>query len=245
MKIRNPQSRRDLSIRKQDRVVDVGPGNFPHPRANVIVDKFDSNNYHRSGDVRILKHQEFICADGENLPFADKAFDYSICCHVLEHVDDPLKFVSEQARVAGRGYLETPSLLGEYLMPKESHKWVLMEIGEKVVMYEKEKIDFFTCPDMGYVFLEYLPKTSVAYKMLQRTHINLTNVSYEWSRDIEVLVNPDSSYYREFFTRPPGPEYCREMFPSRSLGKEAMTALWALGDVFISAVKSKVLKING
>jgi SAM-dependent methyltransferase len=103
MKVRNPRNRQDLNIKKTDRVLEVGGGHRPHPRANVVVDKFIHNNFHRSGDLKVLKNQVFLEADGENLPFSDKEFDYVICSHVLEHVENPEKFLSEQFRVAKRG----------------------------------------------------------------------------------------------------------------------------------------------
>ena len=72
MKIKNPKNRLDLSIKRSDRVLEIGGGNNPHPRSNVVVDKFPDINYHRSGDIKVLKHQTFIQADGEDLPFKDK-----------------------------------------------------------------------------------------------------------------------------------------------------------------------------
>ena len=71
MKIRNPKSRFNLNIMKKDRVIEVGGGHNPHPRSNVIVDKFIDSNYHRHSDIKVLKHQQFIQADGENLPFVE------------------------------------------------------------------------------------------------------------------------------------------------------------------------------
>ena len=123
MKLRNPVGREDLHLKKHFRVLEVGGGHNPHPRSNVVVDKYVDSNYHRSGDLAVYKNQQFICADGEDLPFGDKSFDYAICCQVIEHVDNPVRFMAEQTRVARAGYLETPSLIGEYLMPKENH-WI-------------------------------------------------------------------------------------------------------------------------
>ena len=222
--------------------MEVGPGNFPHPRANVLAEKFIDSNYHRSGDMKMLAHQELVQADGENLPFEDHSFDYVICSHVLEHVDNPLKFVAEQSRVAKKGYLETPSLLGEYLIPKESHRWVLLDIDDKIVMYEKEKIDFKVYPDFGYLFQQFLPKHSSGFKIMQRTHPGLFNVCYEWKENIDVLVNPDSSYYKEFFTSPINEKLCQVVFPSRSMKDEIKTAMWAISDIFGSVVKNKSWK---
>ena len=112
MKIKRPRSRFDLSIKKNDYVLEVGGGHNPHPRSNVVVDKFVDDNTHRAHDLKVLPKQKFVHADGENIPFKELEFNYVICCHVLEHVEDPRKFVSEQTRVASKGYIETPSLIG-------------------------------------------------------------------------------------------------------------------------------------
>lgn len=242
MKLSNPKSREALSIKRRYNVLEVGPGNHPHKRSNVLLDKFVDDNYHRAGDLKILKHQRFVEGDGETLPFKDKEFDYLICCHVLEHVTDPIKFLKEQSRVAGMGYLETPSIIGEYLMPKESHRWVIQEIDGKIVMYEKEKINFHISSDMGYIFQEYLPKNSIGYKIMERTHRNLTVVNYEWKDDIDVLVNPDSTYYSDFFTKPFREDMFQKLMPNRSLKTELANSILAIGDIITSVVKSKLLK---
>jgi len=137
MKTRTPYNRDDLKIGRRDKVVEIGPGHNPSFRSNVIVEKFVDTNYHRCGDVKIYPHQKFINADGENLPFKDNEFDYVICNQVLEHTENPEKFVAEQSRVAKRGYLETPSMIGEFLFPKESHKWIILDIDKKLVLFEK------------------------------------------------------------------------------------------------------------
>ncbi|WP_207427307.1 bifunctional 2-polyprenyl-6-hydroxyphenol methylase/3-demethylubiquinol 3-O-methyltransferase UbiG [Pedobacter sp. SYSU D00535] len=242
MKVRKPASRKDLSIRKEFRVLDIGGGHNPHPRANVVVDKYINDNTHRGRDIRVLHNQEFIHADGEHLPFKDKEFDYVICCHVLEHVENPEQFVAEQSRVAPRGYIETPSLLGEFLAPKESHKWVLQEIDNKIVLYEKEKIDFRPQYDFGDLFLYYLPKISVGYKIIERTQPDLFTLRHEWKDNIEILVNPDSSYYREFFTKPWDEKFYDKVFQPRSLGQEGLAALSAIVEITGSVFKSKILK---
>ena len=78
MRIGSPASRLKLDIKPDDRVLDIGSGDFPHPRANVCVDKYVSDNTHRSSDIKVLSHQTFMQADGENLPFEDDEFDYVI-----------------------------------------------------------------------------------------------------------------------------------------------------------------------
>lgn len=242
MKIRNPSSRFDLTIKGQYKVLEVGGGHNPNPRSNIVVDKFVDSNYHRSDDIKVYHHQEFLNADGENLPFEDRSFDYVICAQVLEHVNDPVKFVKEQVRVSPRGYMETPSIIGEFLIPKESHRWILQEIDNKIVMYDKEQIGFRPMQDFGYVFQEFLPKNSIGFKIMQQTHSDLTMVKYEWQDDLELLVNPDSSYYRDFFTKPWDEAACNRFLTKKSLGKEGLSSFSAFLDICKSVFRSKILK---
>ena len=83
MKVSTPKSRQDLHIKRRDRVLEVGPGNRPSFRANVLVEKFLGDDTHRCGGLRIFPHQQLVNAAAEALPFADKEFDYVICksCH--------------------------------------------------------------------------------------------------------------------------------------------------------------------
>jgi SAM-dependent methyltransferase len=115
-----------LNIKPTDRVLEVGSGNRPRKRANVLCDKFVTDNTERSGgDNIVIDARPFVVADGHALPFKDKSFDYVIASHILEHADEPEKFVGELARVAKRGYIETPSELGEKIFGWSFHRWIV------------------------------------------------------------------------------------------------------------------------
>jgi len=241
MKIRTPLDRDDLKIRKKEKVLEVGSGHNPCFRSNVIVEKFIDSNYHRSGNVKLYPHQSFVNADGENLPFKDKEFDYVICSQVLEHVDDPAKFIHEQCRVAKRGYIETPSLIGEFLFPKASHKWVILEIDDKLVLFEKSKMPGNYENNYGELFLNYLPYQSLPYKMLWLTEGNLMLNRYEWKDEIEFIVNPEDAYYSSFFNKKWNREMSEKIFPPRSSSCEIFNLVRALFHLMKIKVKSRFI----
>jgi len=241
MKTANPKSRSDLNIKRNSRVLEVGGGHNPHPRSNMVVDKFIDSNYHRHADIKVLKHQEFLQADGENLPFADNEFDYVICNQVLEHVESPEAFLKEQMRVSKCGYLETPSLIGEYLFPKESHRWLILELDNKLVLYDKEKYWFKTGMDFGFLFLTYLPKTSVAYKMLIETKPNFMTVRYEWKDTIDYVVNPENPEYLKYFTTYWDEEMVRKFFPHNGNGSEFYNSFKSFMKIFFRGIGGKYL----
>lgn len=228
MKIRTPLDRHDLNIKRKDRVLEIGSGNNPSFRSNVIVEKFVDNNYHRSGNIKLYPHQTFVNGDGENLPFKDKEFGYVICNQVLEHVDDPFKFIKEQCRVAKRGYIETPSLIGEFLFPKASHKWVILEIDEKLVLFEKAKMPGNYKNNYGELFLNYLPYQSVLYRLLWLTEGQMMINRYEWKNEIDFIVNPEDSYYQSFFLEKWDRRMTEKIFPQRSCSKEIRRSFQAL-----------------
>ncbi|MEN6618390.1 MAG: class I SAM-dependent methyltransferase [Rikenellaceae bacterium] len=233
MKIRNPYSKDSLSLKKSFRVLEIGPGSNPTRRANVLTERYVNDNFHRRGDFKLYPHQTLVQADGENLPFRDGEFDYVICCHVLEHVDNPDKFMQEQFRVAHKGYIETPSLLGEFLAPKISHKWVILEIDNKLVLYEKSKMQYKFDADYGDFFLNYLPYQSVPFRLLMLSRINVTTVRCEWKDSMEFIINPEDEYYSSFFTKRWTPEMVRKIFPETSFSVEFRKFTKALIHLFI------------
>lgn len=241
MKISNPISRDKLRIPSGVQVLDIGSGHNPHPRANVVADKFVDTNYHRSNNIKVLKQQRFVQADGENMPFADGEFGYVICCHVLEHVDRPENFYTEMQRVAKTGYVETPSLIGEMLIPKESHQWVILDIDNTIVMVSKKRLGFHASHDFGDLFLDYLPKISIAYKMLQRTQPQLLTVNYEWKDKIDFIIEPNNEDLMRFFNSPWDLQMYERIIPKRSYSSELFSAMGATLDIFKSVVKSKLL----
>jgi SAM-dependent methyltransferase len=117
-------SRTHLPYNAEWLVLDLGSGHRPHPRADVLLDRYHMDNTERGGQALAMPvGKRFIIGDAECLPFRDKVFDFVICSHVAEHVQDPAAFCEEMNRVGRAGYIETPSKWGEILRHPPIHRW--------------------------------------------------------------------------------------------------------------------------
>ena len=99
-------------------VLDVGCGYTANKYANVICDTQDLKTFY--------KDKKFVQLNQKKLPFKDKEFDFVIASHVLEHVPDPIFFLSEIQRVSSKGgYIEVPTKLEDNLVfeNKNDHLW--------------------------------------------------------------------------------------------------------------------------
>jgi len=108
-------------------VLDIGSGHNPHPRADVLVDRFLLDNNRtvvRSGKKAIIPEGKlFVIADACAIPFRNDAFNFIIASHIAEHIEDIDNFCSELNRVGEGGYLETPSKFAEILRHPPYHIW--------------------------------------------------------------------------------------------------------------------------
>ena len=118
--------KRIKSILPEYRVLEIGPGANPHKRSNVLLEKpFESEEETQmqfGHGHKLVTDKPVVFYDGNRFPFDDKEFDYVICSHVLEHVDDVPCFLKEVFRVSHKGYFEYPLINYEYLFNYEVHK---------------------------------------------------------------------------------------------------------------------------
>lgn len=106
-------------------VLDVGSGDKPSWRADVLLDRYVGAEHagQRSGGRTARVTRPLFDAPADDMPFADGAFDYAICSHVLEHVPDPASVVAELTRVARAGYIEVPEAASAKIVDFPSHLW--------------------------------------------------------------------------------------------------------------------------
>jgi hypothetical protein len=174
-------------------VLEIGSGDNPNPRANILVDRFLSDNTERGGTIVI--DRPLVVADAHQLPFRDDVFAYIICSHILEHMDDPLQFAHELQRVGQAGYIGSPSEIGERLFHWSFHRWYVNLVGDTLVLHPKEPAEPF-----GELF-DYLYEYNPAYYFFQRSMPDLFWVEHEWHGTLKLaladasplpLHNPDA-----------------------------------------------------
>jgi SAM-dependent methyltransferase len=114
-------------------VLEVGSGQSPHPRSDVLVDKYVADDFERPQEGGIDVAKPFVVADGHQLPFADDSFAYVIALHVLEHAAEPERFANELSRVAAAGFVQVPSSVSELTFGWPYHPWLIDREGDTLV----------------------------------------------------------------------------------------------------------------
>ncbi len=148
------------SIGVNDRVLEIGPGADPHPRSNVLLEmQFDDESEYEKQfghDQKLVTDKPVVFYDGKKFPFEDRAFDYIICSHVLEHVPDLEAFLSEVFRVAPKGYFEFPKVTYEYLYNIDAHLNYLKFENNTLYYLKKDKTQLNDFKPVQSFFMETL-----------------------------------------------------------------------------------------
>ncbi len=211
-------------------VLEIGSGDNPNPRSNVLVDRFlGSDNRERGGDLVV--DRPFVVADAHHLPFKDGAFAYAICSHILEHMDDPAQFADELQRTCAAGYIQSPSEIAERMFHWSFHRWYVNLVGDTLVLHPKEQGEPF-----GELF-DYLYEYNSAYYFFQRSMPDLFWIEREWRsgelkvevRDSSPLPLKDPAALRELARPRRGPLGLIGLFFFALVGRLARTNVRKLG----------------
>lgn len=153
-----------LNIRRSDLVLEVGPGETPYWKSDVLADKFDNSDEVPAGTfgggMQKTYNRPFFKMENNRLPFKNDSFNMLICSHVLEHVpaNEIPGFLNELFRVASRVYLEFPTVLYEFIRDIEAHVNMLAIDGEELIYIKKEDMTPYTG-----AFSEYMQKALREY----------------------------------------------------------------------------------
>ena len=194
-RIRSFRRRRiDLPVGPDDLVLDVGSGDKPSWRADVLLDGYPGEEHasQRSGLHAARVDRPLFVADAGAMPFQDDAFDFVICSHVLEHVLDPAAVVAELSRVARAGYIEVPLAASSKILDFPSHLWwcrqdddgTLVLTGKTEPWHDREVHDHLRATGVDRALDELLNNTYF--------HHHLISVSWQGSVSVRVEGAPSA-----------------------------------------------------
>jgi hypothetical protein len=189
------------SIKKSDKVLEVGPGATPHPRSDVFLElKYESleERIAQSGNVGIIQTEKpVIYYDGKDFPFDDHEFDYVICSHVLEHVCEPEKMIAELTRVSTKGYIEFPTIYYEFIWNFPEHVTILFWDGERIYYLSKEELHFKEFKQISDFYYNVMPPYLNNFVDTGKKFIMQ---GFEWENKIEIEKAKNMSYvtYNDF-----------------------------------------------
>jgi SAM-dependent methyltransferase len=130
-----------LAIRPSDFVVEIGAGTTPFRNTRLIVDKYPFDNLERAGDI--AGTAPVIQADAVRLPLKRDSCDVLFMSHVIEHLDEPQRFVDEARRCARNVYLEFPAARRELLYAWRYHRWLVELAGRRLVFHRNDVPQLF------------------------------------------------------------------------------------------------------
>ncbi len=173
-------------VKPNDLVLEVGSGGNPYFRSNVLLDAYEETRERHW--VPLVCDRPTILGFVEDLPFQDKAFDFVIASHVLEHSTDPARFLSELQRVAKAGYIEVPDAFMERINPYRDHRLEITSRDDCLVIRKKsawcvdhELLELYEDRVKRIVTRETMPKNPFIF-----------HVRYFWRDHIDYkILNPD------------------------------------------------------
>lgn len=198
------------SILPTDKVLEIGPGAMPHPRADMFLEKrfeneelaFQQRGYELAKDYS----RKIIYYDNLPFPFKDKEFDYVICSHVIEHIpsEDLEFFIKELQRIAHKGYIEFPTIFYELINYQPVHLW-LMNLRDDTILFLNK--NHFTTNYVHKVYRElfytedkYLNKSFQKFKELFFAGFEWRdNINYKIVESYDELINEsDFERYKRY-----------------------------------------------
>ena len=200
---------RQFNIKRTDTVLEVGSGQRPLIRSDILCDKFPFSSYERLLKAPVVIDRPFVAADALHLPFEDEAIDFLYCADLAEHLDQPHKFLDECMRVAHKGAIITPSILAERLFGWDYHA-VMYEVRDgKLIIHRK------TLKNWGWfggTFHE-LCLDDKYFRQVFLRHPELFRVTYEWEDTIQYEYAPTEDPEDTVWRRVSSADHVVEMSP--------------------------------
>ena len=173
---------------QQGAVLEVGSGQAPHPRADVVVDKYVVDSFERPLGLAMSFSKPLVVGDGHQLPFKDQSFAYVIALHVLEHATDPSQFTAEMARVAPAGFVQVPSRESELAFGWPYHPWLIDRRGQALIFEPRGDLVSVAGPLLHQGFAE-----SPSFRLWFAAHRSRWHHSVRWRSRLPVETTGPSA----------------------------------------------------
>lgn len=173
-------------VTKDALVLEVGSGGKPYPRADVLLDAYEHSR--ERNWAPLIADRPTVLGFVEQLPFRDKAFDFVIASHVLEHSPDPEQFIAELQRVAKAGYIEVPDAFFERVNPLLDHRLEITQRDGRLVIRKKP------APVVDHDLVELYEDRAKSHMTTELFvgHPFAFHVRYYWQGKIDFVVeNPE------------------------------------------------------
>ncbi|MCF8196961.1 MAG: methyltransferase domain-containing protein [Polynucleobacter sp.] len=194
-KLRWSLRRLHVPVGKNELVLEVGAGGNPYPRANVMLDAMETTIERNEQDL--IRDRPLVLGLCEELPFKDKSFDFIIASHVLEHTDNPEKFLSELMRVGRAGYIETPEGWFEKMCAFTYHRLEVSADRDKLLIRKKPS---WKPDEIAKLWDIKLAKSMQLYKFL-RINPDINHLRFYWEDSIKFeILNPNCNASWEYPT---------------------------------------------
>lgn len=170
-------------------VLEVGAGGNPYPRANVLLDAMESTV--ERNEQQLIVDRPLVLGLCEELPFKNKAFDFIVASHVLEHTDNPEKFLSELMRVGKAGYIETPEGWFEKMCAFTYHRLEVSNANGRLLIKKKTSWKPEDIADLYDLKLSQ----NISWAKFLRINPDLNHMRFYWrdSIDFEILNPQDDA----------------------------------------------------
>lgn len=176
------------NIKENDRVLEIGPGGTPFQRSDVFLElNYDNEEIfklQRGNTEKLITEKPVFFYNGSKFPFSDGEFDYIVCSHVLEHVENISLFLSEIFRVSSKGYFEYPTIIYEYLFNIDVHVNIIK--FERNTLYYMKKSET-NLMDFKAVQLFFLNALENGYDSYVNDLKEFMFEGFEWSRPFKCL----------------------------------------------------------
>lgn len=162
---------------------DFGCGHYPNKHANILLDNLETEDEQRGG-LAIRQNTPGRTFHNIDLnvfpyPFPDKYFDFLICSHVLEHLDNPVLTCQELSRIAKSGYIEVPYYCADLFVENNNaiHRWLCSFDQERRILrfFPRENWLLRLPPQKISIFMRFL--------------LQLDNLSLVWADTVQATYS--------------------------------------------------------